>query len=145
MGTWGVYAPGLQPDDVPEALKEVGHLEQVEGGTLVYGQTQGPALSSARQEAIALYAALALPHPHVYGIDNAAVVKRAKEHLKHCNPRRKPWGSQPDGDVWESIVEVLQRRTCGSVRVKKVKGHAKDEHVLSGGHPRGETRQRLGR
>ena len=41
-------------------MKEDVHTKERAAGLLVYGQTTGPALSSTRQEAIALYAGLVI-------------------------------------------------------------------------------------
>ena len=92
----------------------------------------GPALSSTRQEAIAWYAALALNRPQNTGIDNAAVVKRGTKLIAAKGVGRKPWALQDDGDVWERIAHIIQRRKPGQLTLTKLKGHATLEDVAQG-------------
>ena len=48
------------------------------------------------------------------------------------NPMGKPWGLQPDGDLWKLVWEGLLTRGPRSITWQKVKGHAKEEHIARG-------------
>ena len=108
------------------------HTKECDAGVLVYGQTTGPALSSARQEAIALYAGLAIPGAQRYGVDNTSAVLDLQQDLRRKGQRGKPWGLQDDGDVWEMIAKAIAARGKSATAVTKVKGHAKQEHIDNG-------------
>ena len=96
------------------------------------GLAMGPACSSARQEAIALYAGLAVQQPMHFGIDNAAVVQRASHLLKGRRAKTKPWGLQDDGDVWSQIARIITGLRTKHYRISKLKGHATEQHVAQG-------------
>ena len=115
-------------DELPPAYDQDINAREVAAGALVYGQTLGPALSSARQEAIALYAGLAVPGAQKYGVDNQSTVLRLQTLLKANTKPRKPWGLQDDGDVWQAIEKAVITRGREATEVENVKGHATNTH-----------------
>ena len=96
-----------------------------------FGQSLGPALSSTRQEAIAIYASVALPGPRHCGVDNQSAINRANEILAG-NCGRRPWGMQDDGDVWQVFAQETAAKGVTSLQLSKVKGHAKASDVQAG-------------
>ena len=82
VGTWGLFLPHRLQQGAMGELVTYAHCLQKEGGLLTYGQGCGPAMSSARREALGLYAALAVEGARNIGIDNASVVLRATELLR---------------------------------------------------------------
>ena len=128
QGTWGLFKPRGGQADLGDSLQEVAHSRTMPEGVQAYGQLLGPALSSTRAEAIGLYAGLALPGAHHFGVDNRGAVGRANQILRgHMGG--KPWGMQDDGDVWGVFHDEALSRGVGSVRVSKVKGHATEADV----------------
>ena len=70
------------------------------------------------------------PLPLHVGIDNAAVVHKANRLLQHLSDDPHytpslPSGLQNDGDLWAHIHDAFLERGIHSVRVTKVRGHAK--------------------
>ena len=63
LGTWGLYLPEDNLEEMPSIVRSCSHACEAAHGSTLGGQTTGPALSSARQEAFGLYAALARPQP----------------------------------------------------------------------------------
>ena len=51
---------------------------------------------------------------------------------KECNPFRKPWGVQTDGDLWEQAWKAVLKRGPGNQDLRKVKGHAPKQDVGKG-------------
>ncbi len=45
---------------------------------------------------------------------------------------KKHWELQSDGDLWAKYWETLRERGWRSVKISKVKGHAKEEHIERG-------------
>ncbi len=45
---------------------------------------------------------------------------------------RRPWNTQIDGDLWQSLYNTLKAKGPGTFRATKVKGHATDAMVESG-------------
>ena len=125
MGTWGVHIPGMLVEDLPDELLDIGHAKHHPAGALVYGQALGPALSSARMEAIAFLASTAVKGAHRCGIDNKAVVRRAQKLLRGRMASSRPWGRQDDGDVWMAIHSMIQEKTREALGVTTVKGMQK--------------------
>ena len=97
LGTWGLHVPGKALADLPQQLTADTHSRQFPQGAVVYGQSLGPGLSSARQEAMGLYAGLALDGPQRFGIDNSSVVRRANQLSEEDNGESRPWGFQAHG------------------------------------------------
>ena len=60
----------------------------------------------------------------------------AEEAEKQCTyllkPLKKPFGVQSDGDLWSEFWSILQCRGARSIKVSRVKGHAKEEHIERG-------------
>ena len=123
MGAWGVHKPGNDAQPLPPALAGKAWQEATPDGTTWSGQVLGPALSSTRMEAFGLLAALSAPGPTHVGIDNAAVVKRLGRLLtqggRRRHHRRRPWGLQKDGDVWEFIDRFLQQKAPARWKSRK--------------------------
>ncbi len=45
---------------------------------------------------------------------------------------RRPWSTQIDGDLWQSLYNTLKAKGPGTFRATKVKGHATNAMVESG-------------
>ena len=129
-GTWGLYT--TDSDQTMAELQDVATTQRHLNGWMAYGATAGPALSSTRQEAIALYAGLSLQGPQHFGVDNAAVVKIYDRMLSKRTRNQKPWGLVDDGDLWGAIEEATIARGWDSNAISKVKGHAKEEDIAKG-------------
>ena len=82
FGAWGLHLPEQSSEALPLQLRDDAHVTETEHGVIAGGQTNGPALSSARQEAIGWYAGLAIQKAQNVAIDNSAVVQRATELLR---------------------------------------------------------------
>ena len=133
LGTWGVHRPAVQEEALPEPLQGKAWIHDAGNGVTWNGQIMGPALSSTRTEAFGLLAALAAPGPVHVGIDNYGVVKHAGHLLqpkgRRRRAKRKPWGLQDDGDVWEAVANAVHAKGPRAVQVSKVKGHATRQDV----------------
>ena len=131
-GTWGLYWPDHAVEDLPNQLADLAHVDGRDAGVLAYGQNLGPGLSSTRAEALALYAAMALPGPLHVGIDSAAVIRRGTKLLRSGRAPRRPWGLQADGDIWMHISANMRGRGRASMKLTKLKGHATVQDILDG-------------
>lgn len=99
------------------------------------------------------------PRPLNIGIDNATVVLRGNEIIRHLRRRREEkrydekgrkmlwgrvsilhrktpykqqWSQMRDGDLWELFANIVEERGPHSVTITKVKGHATKEMVEDG-------------
>ena len=108
FGTWGLWTE--ETNAVCHNLEGLAAIHQVGEGTGCHGETLAPAMSSTRQEAIALYAGISLQKPQTFGIDNQAVVTRFNKLLKQKGKVKKPTGLQEDGDVWEAIATAVRKK-----------------------------------
>ena len=79
QGTWGLFKPRGDQADLGHNLQEVAHSRTLPEGVQAYGQLLGPALSSTGAEAIGLYAGLALPGAHHFGVGNRDAVARGNQ------------------------------------------------------------------
>ena len=131
MGTWGSYWPHGEAEDLDQHLQGKGFTEAYLDGCIGCGQALGPALSSTRMEAMAIYAGLAIPGALHIELDNQSAARRARRLIRKGAPR-KPWGMQPDGDIWQAIHANLAGRGTGAILVSKLKGHATAQDVLEG-------------
>ena len=61
------------------------------------------------------------------------------------NPTGRPWGLQPDRDLWKLLWEALLTRGPSSVTWQKFKGHATAEQRQRPRDSRNLGRKRLGR
>ena len=52
-------------------------------------------------------------------------IKGAQEIGEQKKTLKKTWKLQGDGDLWQKFWEVVKRRGWQSIKVTKVKGHAK--------------------
>ena len=139
MGGFGIWMPDWSTD---------GHQDPHREETSMYGPALGQTGSSTRQELMAWLRVLAIPIRSHYASDSKAVVVKANKLLEaarkqeqnatnpnHCltkNPFGKPWGMQPDGDLWEQAWHAVLRRGAESQRIRKVKGHATEADVQDG-------------
>jgi hypothetical protein len=47
-------------------------------------------------------------------------------------PRKKPWGLHPNGDLWVVIARCVEAKGPSSISIKWVKGHSTTQHVQDG-------------
>ena len=45
------------------------------------------------------------------------------------SPLRRPWGLQPDGDLWEHFHKAAIAKGVRSIKITSTKGHATEQHV----------------
>ena len=108
---------------------------------------QGQKSSSTRMELAAWISALTNNTPIHMGTDSKSMMDKAVIMMKSAakwnqdqsatwwikrNPFKKPWGLQPDGDLWESVWEAYLARGTDAQELTKVKGHATDRQVELG-------------
>ena len=94
---------------------------------------RGPICSSTRTELVGFINSVLAPGPVHYACDNAAVVRQGRAILQDpFTDPRKLWGLCKDGDLWAVLQHVVRSKTPNSIAVSKVKGHAKQHHVIEG-------------
>ena len=101
---------------------EFAHKEETEGGWAMWSKIKGLRASSTRAELVALIIALTVPRAvHIASDSRAAVDKFMRmvgiakawnecsntEWWPKKNPFGKPWGLQPDGDLWKRVWEGM--------------------------------------
>jgi hypothetical protein len=67
--------------------------------------------------------------------DSNAYVRKANAILDGSFYRRRkkrPWGTQKDGDLWQVFYEVAKAKGHDSIRISWTKAHANSEHVAAG-------------
>ena len=118
----------------PEALlNQTAWTDSANGELRFWGQLDGQALSSTRVEGWAIIGAHLIPKPIHLGIDNAAALRHLNDILQGTTGTwRRPWGMQPDGDMWAILDDIVSARGKHATRGTKVKGHATDEDVRKG-------------
>ena len=102
-------------------------------GLMLWNAHSSPYCSSTRAELAAAIHALSAPGPTHIASDSQAFCRKANEIL--ANPEqhpRRPWGLQPDGDLWQNFYQCATSKGVEAVRITWVKGHATDDHVAQG-------------
>lgn len=145
IGGFGIW----WPDESGGGLERAGtahnhmHHEKWRHGTAMWACLHGPWHSSHRAELSALVVAMHAQRAIHIGIDNKAVVDKARQLIQlgkkaeadarwHRKPLKKQWSLQTDGDLWWRFWTLLEARGAHSIEVSKVKGHATQEHVEAG-------------
>ena len=84
-------------------------------------------------EGWAIIGAHLLPKPIHLGVDNSAALRHLNDILQGTTgTSRRPWGMQPDGDMWAILDEIINVRGKHATKGTKIKGHATDEDVRKG-------------
>eukprot|EP00969_Alexandrium_andersonii_P304011 13438395-Alexandrium_andersonii.AAC.1 len=66
-------------------------------------------------------------------IDSANVAKGFRAICRGVGgPSWRPWALGPNGDLWAAVAKLMAERGEGAQEVIKVKGHARDEHLVAG-------------
>ena len=131
-GTWGMYMDQPGNMTISPSFHNCAHVQLGGEQLRACGQSLGPGLSSARQEAMAIYAAMGTPRSHHFGVDNSAVVRRLQKLLRARGHHRRPWGLQDDGDIWQCIAQCIRQQRVEAYKITKVTGHATDLDVAQG-------------
>ena len=108
---------------------------------------KGQFSSSTRMELGAWVMALTRNVPVHMGTDSESMRRKAMKMIELAdawttddrpgwwlkkNPFRKPWGLQPDGDLWELAWNAVLQRGPEAQTLSKVKGHATQSQVDEG-------------
>ena len=131
-GGGGTYLGGADQLQA-ELLNQSAWTDHTNHELRFWGQLDGPALSSTRVEGWAIIGAHLLPKPIHLGVDNSAALRHLNDILQGTTgTSRRPWGMQPDGDMWAILDEIVNVRGKHATKGTKVKGHATDEDVRKG-------------
>ena len=159
LGGAGVWWPERKAESVTEQEKRIAEYKETDEGTMLWCSFNSSLNSSTRCELAAAILALLAPRPVNIGIDNATVVLKGNNIIKHerrrneearhgkdgrlllggtksvlhrPNPTKKMWSQEKDGDLWELFAKVIKQRGPRSAIITKVKGHATEEMVQQG-------------
>ena len=115
----GAWWPGKVNDDhIIPGNRTLVHTEVKEGGVATWAPFKVVWHSSTRAELAGLIIAMGTNVPIHVGIDNAAVVMKANHLIAKAKereakgdahgekPLRKPFGLQPDGDLWAEFWRI---------------------------------------
>ena len=130
----GVWWPGRNLKDNPcsESEEEMGFAKQENGGVSLRVWLAGFGGSSTRAELAAGLIALQYPGAVHIGTDSQAFLTKAmmlRDMAKKSKKPRRPWSTQPDGDLWEVFYNTLRAKNPLAFRATKVKGHAMDDMI----------------
>lgn len=148
---FGLWWPGtsLQQADLADQMPPIRHVHQLEwgGGVGQRNSMQGQCGSSTRMELVAWLGSLVRRAPIHMGSDSQALITKANIMMDAArrwsydsgpgrwlrrNPFRKPWGLQPDGDLWQAAWGAILQRGLDNQKLSKVKGHATRKQVEEG-------------
>jgi hypothetical protein len=108
-------------------------------GVGLWGKMAGQRNSSTRMEIAGFLIALMRNVPVLVGTDSQSLIDKANSIIRAirqqlANPLwwitpnssvlGKPWGLQPDGDLWQLVHEAIITRGVDTVALVKCKGHA---------------------
>ena len=132
MAGVGVWWPSRKNSRIPlsEAEKDLALSNQMEAGLELSVAIAGMGGSSTRAEIAAGIIAMAADIEVHMGTDRQSCMNRAKVILQMIKDERKPkrpWSTQKDCDVWETVCEMAEQKGPTSIRTSKVKGHATDK------------------
>lgn len=150
FGGYGLWWPGQVVDEAfweSQPEMQVAFVEQNEHGVGQWNCLRGQMGSSTRMELASWLLALTRRAAVHMGTDSMAMMSKAKRLMdaaeQRCsikeedwwklpNPFKKPWGLQPDGDLWKMAWMAVLSRGPGRQMLTKVKGHATESHVVEG-------------
>ena len=137
VGTFGVFWPGRATSTLTGVEADFATIVDLgpahrEAGLAIAGTVHGIFHSSARTELVAAIVALLHGTPAFLKTDNYSVVSKALALNKSCSPGKRPWSLHKDGDLWETLAQVIDRRGNSAQTIEWTKGHATLESILAG-------------
>jgi hypothetical protein len=138
LGGAGVWWPGRDPAvylRLSTAEKELAYCSQEHGGLMLYTPIGGYSGSSTRTELAAAILALAANGPVHLGTDSKVFHDKALlilGNLRKGNKIKYNWQLVSDGDLWNHFEQAARAKGYKSIRITKVKGHAKQQQVNEG-------------
>ncbi len=137
LGAAGVWWPkrSLQAQAMATGEYELGIEKQEDDGVQICTCLPGFGSSSTRAEIGAGILALCSNSAVHIGTDSQAFMDKALFLIDLAKRGREPrgaFGSQKDCDLWRIWYLFVKEKGCDSVRITKVKGHAKASDVTKG-------------
>ena len=135
LGAYGTFWPGRTLEKQPLRVLEgrYGEAVEFEHGVKIFNAMEGGMQTSPRAELAAIILAVAADVQVYIGTDCVAVKnKLVRWFIYKGIKKRWRWIKHPNGDLWCALTQMIEAKGLEAVKIKRTKGHAKEEHITAG-------------